>query len=369
MTPTLSASLPQVWVDETHPFITVITPQDASGDLLLLMALWQNHHQRFMELLTRRGVVLFRGFAPANPEAFTEFVTSGLGMPSWNAFNLKGMPAFMSNWLRRYTENLVGGGDYRRYLSNHTVQLGPVEAAVQGPHVEGGGSPRRSRHLALCCFQPSDHLAETGMVDLHAVFEALPAERKTRYLNSFNRFYYLTSRPLRLLDRLIVSQSPVQPVEKLPDGRVKLASPVTPMVCAHPETGLPCLQPWAFAQNTNPHVFESAVAHFPDRGISHRCSNAEQTQLRWDLCDEQGRSVGWSDAEQREMFDTIFDRAHLLNWQKGDIAVVDNIRIGHWRMNGEQGQRKLVQVQLDSFNAMDIRALPHQLGSHQRRAA
>lgn len=40
-----------------------------------------------------------------------------------------------------------------------------------------------------------------------------------------------------------------------------------------------------------------------------------------------------------------------MEWQKGDIAFVDNVRIGHWRMNGEQGQRKMVQIQATHFNA------------------
>ena len=73
--------------------------------------------------------------------------------------------------------------------------------------------------------------------------------------------------------------------------------------------------------------------------------------LTWELCDDKGESIAWSAAEQREMFDHIFERAFLMAWQKGDIALVDNIRIGHWRMNGEQGNRKLVQIQANAFNA------------------
>ncbi len=67
--------------------------------------------------------------------------------------------------------------------------------------------------------------------------------------------------------------------------------------------------------------------------------------------DDKGQSIAWSASEQREMFDRIFERAFLMAWQKGDIALVDNIRIGHWRMNGEQGNRKLVQIQANAFNA------------------
>ncbi len=37
--------------------------------------------------------------------------------------------------------------------------------------------------------------------------------------------------------------------------------------------------------------------------------------------------------------------------KKGDVALIDNIKIAHWRMNGKQGQRKLMQIQANVFNA------------------
>ena len=84
---------------------------------------------------------------------------------------------------------------------------------------------------------------------------------------------------------------------------------------------------------------------------SSKDSTADGMNLTWELCNDKGESIAWSAAEQREMFDRIFERAFLMAWQKGDIALVDNIRIGHWRMNGEQGNRKLVQIQANAFNA------------------
>ena len=78
--------------------------------------------------------------------------------------------------------------------------------------------------------------------------------------------------------------------------------------------------------------------------------------LTWELCDVKGHSVEWSTTEQRQLFDNIFDKAYLMNWQKGDIALVDNIKIGHWRMNGEQGNRKLVQIQANAFDANQFQA-------------
>ncbi len=305
-----------------------------------------------MDKVTRRGVVLCRGFLPRDTQDFHDLVNQGLALKPWNGFNLKGLPGFVGNWLRKYVEGLMGSGDYRRYLDRDAVQLGPAGDSIQGPHVEGGGSPKRARFLTLCCFEPSEHLAETGVVDLHAAFLRMPKAMQEKYLKAFNRFYFITARKLNLLDKLILSQSPMKVFSTLADGRAKLATQPTVAVCAHPETGDVCLQPWAFARNTNTHVHAAAKAFYGDtRGTIGRCPNADGTNYEWDLCNAQGQDVPWTDAEQRAFFDDLFKHAFLVSWQKGDVAIIDNVRMGHWRMNGKQGKRKLVQIQVETFDA------------------
>jgi alpha-ketoglutarate-dependent taurine dioxygenase len=341
-----------IQVNDEHAFVTIITPAAGSSDMPRLTALFQAHRAYFMDKIARRGVVLFRGFPPAATQDFHDLVNQGMALKPWNGFNLKGLPGFVGNWLRRYAEGLMGSGDYRRYLDRDAVQLGPAGDSIQGPHVEGGGSPKRARFLTLCCFEPSEHLAETGVVDLHAAWQRLPRAVQEKYLQAHNRFYFITARKLNLLDRLILSQSPMKVFSTLPDGRAKLATQPTPAVCAQPETGDVCLQPWAFARNTNTHVHAAAKAFYGDtRGTIGRCPNADGTHYEWDLCDAQGRDLPWTDAEQRAFFDDLFAHAYLVQWQKGDVAVVDNVRMGHWRMNGKQGMRKLVQIQVETFDA------------------
>ena len=341
----------QIKVNEDHAFVTLITPAEGLSDTPSLTAMFQANRPYFMDRIARRGVVLFRGFAPKDTEEFNALINQGMGLNPWNGFNLAGMPAFVTNWLRRYTEALMGAGDYRRYLDKNTVQLGPAGQTIQGPHVEGGGSPRRARYLALCCFEPSKHLAETGMVDLHAAYNRLPEALKRKYLRAYNRFYFITARKFNWFDQLIMTKAPVKLVEMLRDGRAKLATKPTVAVCAHPETGDICLQPWAFARNTNTHVHAAAQKVFTGRGTIGRCETADGTNYLWDLCDAQGREIEWTEQQQFEFFEDLFKHAFLMPWQKGDIALVDNVRMGHWRMNGEQGNRRLMQIQVESFNA------------------
>lgn len=346
---TPNTNLNQLNAVDSHDFVTIYSPK-TTCDIVTLIHMLQANREFFIEQIAKRGVLLFRGFTPNNADEFHDLLTKGLNFEPWNAFNTQNMPAFITSWLRKYTENLLGGGDYRRYLGKNTVRLGPVESSVQGPHTEGGNRSERSRYIALCCFEPAPHLAETGMVDLHQVYQELPQTLQQKYRQAWNRFYYVTGRKVHLLDKMILSKSPFD-VIKRPDGHAQLALRPCPLVCSVPETGNLCLQPWAFAKNTNDAAHAAAVATFTGRGEILKDSTADSMNLTWELCDKQGERIDWPEDEQRAMFDHIFKRAFLMEWQKGDIAIIDNIRIGHWRMNGEQGNRKLVQIQANAFNA------------------
>ena len=61
--------------------------------------------------------------------------------------------------------------------------------------------------------------------------------------------------------------------------------------------------------------------------------------------------------KKQHFFKALYQDALLLQWQKGDVALIDNIKIAHWRMNGKQGQRKLMQIQANVFNADQHAAL------------
>ncbi|MDX1588630.1 MAG: TauD/TfdA family dioxygenase [Oleiphilaceae bacterium] len=341
--------LDQLHGEDTHDFVTTYTPA-GDNSLATLKGILQQNKVYFREKIAQRGVLLFRGFATGSHQDFHDLVENGMELEPWNAFNVKRMPGFITSWLRQYSENLVGGGDYRRYIDRDTVRLGPVESAIQGPHTEGGIRSERSRYIALCCFEPAPYRAETGMADLHRAYQNLPKALREKYDRAWNRFYYCSARRLNWFDRFMLTLSPFQVIDR-PDGRSNLALPPCPSVCTVPETGRICLQPWAFARNTNPQVHRAAVEVFRDRGELKPDSTAENMSLTWELCDQQGQPMEWTEEEQKTLFATIYREALLMEWQKGDIAFVDNVRIGHWRMNGEQGERKLVQIQATNFNA------------------
>ena len=117
------------------------------------------------------------------------------------------------------------------------------------------------------------------------------------------------------------------------------------------------IQPWAFANNTNAFAHQAAQKSFKQRGKLQLDPTANCMQLSWELFTHEGEKIEWTDQEKQHFFEALYHDALLLKWQKGDVALIDNIKIAHWRMSGKQGQRKLMQIQANVFNADQHAAL------------
>lgn len=311
----------------------------------------ENNLEELMQQIHQHGILIFRGFNIQQTDEFHQLIEQKFKLQPWNSFN-PNMPGWVASWMRKYSESILGAGDYRRYIDRNTVQLGPVENAVQGPHVEGGVRSERSRYIALYCQEPSTYLAETGFNNLEKIWENFPESVKQKYQGTWNHFSYVSSRKINFIDRILLKKSPFS-VSILPDKKAKLTLQRAPLVIKHPVTQKLALQPWAFANNTNPFAYQAAQNCFENRGDIQIDSTADGMQLTWEIFNQQGHKVEWTDQEKQAFFDAMYRDALLLQWQKGDVAIVDNIKIAHWRMNGEQGNRKLIQIQANVFNADD----------------
>ena len=131
MTAAFNPTLDQLDSTDSHDFITIFSPKTSCSTATLIHILQANRHY-FIEKIAKRGVLLFRGFTPCTTEEFHQLVTQGLGLEPWNSFNNNNMPAFIASWLRKYSEGLLGSGDYRRYLDKNTVQLARLSHLSKG---------------------------------------------------------------------------------------------------------------------------------------------------------------------------------------------------------------------------------------------
>ena len=336
-------------LEKINDFVVVATPAKQSLSVDDLTCIVEKNRNLIMEIVSTTGALLFRGFKNLNTDVFNTLALDSFDFEPNNAFNVGRMPAFIATALRKYSESLVGG-DYRRYINKDTVRLGPADNSIQGPHVEGGVSSNRCRFLVLGCEQPSDYLGETALCDFSKVWEELPAEVKELLQGGKNYFRYTTRRKINLLDWLILKFSPYK-VVKLDSGKANLVLPPCPVTVSHPETKEVCIQPWSFALNTNDSVFRMAKEVFKSRPPEFKDHTADSLNLNWAIYDKNDEPVKWDSSIHDVLFRTIFENTYLLSWRKDDIAVVDNVRCGHWRMNGEQGDRKIVQIQADCFDA------------------
>ena len=81
---------------------------------------FKNNKQKIMDEIHQYGIVIFRGFENNNSEQFQILIEKSLSLQPCNAFN-PNMPAWMATCMRKYSENVLGAGDYRRYIGRNTV--------------------------------------------------------------------------------------------------------------------------------------------------------------------------------------------------------------------------------------------------------
>jgi hypothetical protein len=322
-------------------------------DVDALAAYVRVHRTELMQELHQYGILLFRGFKLQRHYEFHELIEHHFQLEPWHTFTPK-KSGWFASFIRKYSENRAG--DDRPYLNHNTVQLGSVENSIQGPHVEGGLYSTRSRYIALFCQEPADHLLETGFNNLEKIWAHFPVSVQQKYLGAWNHFSYISTRKLNLFDRLTFNKSSFS-FQKKSKKESKLTLKRSPFVVIHPNTQKLMIQPWAFANNTNSFAHQAAQKSFKHRGKLLPDPTAHCMQLSWELFTHEGEKIEWTDQEKQHFFEALYHDALLLQWQKGDVALIDNIKIAHWRMNGKQGQRKLMQIQANVFNADQHAAL------------
>ena len=327
--------------------IYVADPEYTHADALA--AYFRVHRKELMQELHQYGILLFRGFKVHRSYEFHELIKQHLKLEPNNKM-YRPRRSWLTSLLYKYRSNIIKTKKYIRFLDPHPVPFNPVKSSIQGPHVEGGSHSERYRYLAMFCKEPSIQVAETGFNNLEKIWNHFPTRVQQKYLGAWNHFSFISPRKLNLFERLLLKKGPFR-LSRLPNRKAKLTLKRSPFVIVHPETRKKAIQPWAFAHNTNRFVHQAAQACFKDRGMIQPDANAERLQLSWDLFTKSGKKIEWTDQEKQHFFDALYRDAVLVQWEKGDIAIVDNIKIAHWRMNGEHGKHKLVQIQANIFHA------------------
>ncbi|MEO1339131.1 MAG: TauD/TfdA family dioxygenase, partial [Myxococcota bacterium] len=259
-----------------------------------------------------------------------------------------------------YISGLMQTEQYREYLDAVTMKLTEQENAIQGPHVEAGFMPKRAGFLVLYCEAAEEMSADTGIYDLAASLSELPACEQKKYKAAKNQFRFRT-RELNWWERTFGAWVAGKVVGANLDQNGKFARRTEfvfergPTVVHHPRTGIPCIQPWPFTNNTAMAVHRAAIDTFHDRHFADMDSTASSGDSVWNLVDDLGTQLGWSEPEMMGLFKSIFKTTYAHRWEVGDVLLVDNIRCGHGRMEGPKTRRSLLQLQCNYVDITTMR--------------
>jgi len=321
----------------------IITPADLPADK-------RNWQEAIYAKTHALGYIVLRGFDIKDAEHFQEFLQQELNIEPWNVFNKLKMAGPIITLIRRITDGILGAGDNRSYLNAQLQKLGAIENSVQGPHVEGGVYDKRARYLFMYCEEAPSHWGETGVADMHKVYESLSTQTQQGLAQAQQQFEFTSIKRLNWLERTILTLGKIKHYVR-PDENMQMLMDTIPMVCRHPEHQIACPQIWAYRGDT---VHQAASDTFPERTPLDPECMASTWQMKWNLTDRTGQPIEHGVAMMDELIEATFKACRLVRWQQGDITVVDNIRCAHWRMNGHADQpRKVYQLQAVPFLASD----------------
>lgn len=289
--------------------IFVADPEYIHADALA--AYIRVHRLELMQELHQYGILVFRGFQIQYTDEFYELIEQHLQLKPWNSFN-PNMTGWFASLMRKYSKGILGARGYRYSPSSNTAQLRPVENPIQDPHVKSDLRSERPRYIALFYQEPSNHLAETGFNNLEKIWSHCPSSIQQKYLGAWNHFSYISAPKITYFDGFLLKTSPFY--------------------------GTKCLK-------------KTAQNYFSSRKYLQSNSTTTRMQLPWELFTQASEKIEWSNQEKQQFFDALYRDALVLEWQKGDVVLVDNIKIAHWHMNSEQGNQKLIQIQANVFNA------------------
>jgi len=310
---------------------------------------WLESHSDWMETeLRRSGAVLLRDFTETDPGSLSQLVAT-----------------------RRFpTVEYTGGNAPRQSISGSVMSSTELMRSLPIPiHTEMSYLPRWPRYLWFTCIEPPRVGGETPIADMAAVYEDLPGPLVAEFERRCLRVIRVMPRKSTLLlpkswpgmfgvdnKEEVAALCPHADVHWESDDTLVLSSLHRPSI-VNPESGR---RVW-FNQ-----------ANIYHRSLSSECQGASQypmrsllTSLELALYLSRGKirypydvRFGDGGAISRETMQTIrsaiWRHTRSFRWQRGDLLILDNERMGHGR-NPFRGRRQIGVVLLQSMRGQTER--------------
>ncbi|MDX1623892.1 MAG: TauD/TfdA family dioxygenase [Gemmatimonadota bacterium] len=276
------------------------------------------------ERLLEHGGVLFRGWLSGEPDEFEAFLDAAGAVPM------------------RY----LGGATPRSKVQGAVYTSTDAPPAIPIPfHNEMSYSPEYPRAVAFCCKRPAPYRGRTPLSDSRAVYEDLPDGLRERFESLGVSYDRHVPEKTRVRGRKtwpeMFETDDRDEVERIcaergidagwEDGSLRLRV-VRPAAIEHPDTGD---RIWFNQVNLYHHSFSSELRR------SRRFLLAGGLRLLEALLGPRapglGMEVRYGDGSPipRETVERIRDaywrQMAVFPWEKGDLLVLDNLRIAHAR--------------------------------------
>jgi alpha-ketoglutarate-dependent taurine dioxygenase len=298
-----------------QPLPLVIEPATPDIDLVE----WaEDHRDTVEEKLAEHGAILFRGFRIDSPPTFERFATAVCD------------ELFHDN-----------GEHPRESVSGNvaTPVFYPPEEKLLW-HNENTFNLRWPMKILFCCARPADEGGETPLVDSCAVFDRLRPEVREKFLEKQVMYARNYGVGLGLSWQEVFQVEDEAGAEAYcrenqidfewgPEGRLRTRA-VRPAAGVHPKTGRMC---WF---NQAQHFHTACLDEATRRSMQ---AIYEEDEMPRNCYYGDGSVI--EDSVMEEILEIYGDLEVSFPWQKGDVLVVDNMRVAHAR-NPFAGERKLL---------------------------
>lgn len=317
----------------------VVQPED-DRSLAGLIALAERESDAVTEQMNAVGAILFRGFDVQTAEQFQSFA-AGL------------------------TEKFL---DYRRGTSPRKKVAGQVYTSTEAPpqfpialHCEMAYVNHYPDRILFFCHTPPTYRGETPICDMAKVYDALDPRVRQQFENRGVRIIQnMPAKPSRIRKRTWMDMFETDDkshVEQYceheqirwkwkPDGTLQLINE-RPAVLVHPVTGQKI---WFNSAHNFHDSWSWEFRHFGLRTLGFISSLAERFRRRrrnpedFPIHCQYGDGGEIAREDMNHIRQVLWDHAVVYPWERGDIILLDNLRVAHARMPFKGERRILVAM-------------------------
>jgi alpha-ketoglutarate-dependent taurine dioxygenase len=294
--------------------IAVVTPKTRK-DFDFLAEFATSEKERLIALVQRSGAVILRGFEVFTGEQYSKLTGGCLGLTSTLSGKNGTVKASLMNAIYAWSKRPSRGAG--------VFDLPPADLQMQGPHNEVGWRSRRPRFISLWCEEPPFKAGETALFDMAAAYDNLDDELRG-YFDNFASEYPAFG-------------------EKFAEDSVLI----------HPTTQRRCLVLWYYQ---SPLADHAVIAYRDTDHYQH--STIKDTvpfvAIHSSLCHifcNGAKRIKLSNELSVRLMRHVYRAAYYIEWEKGDVVLVDNITTAHARMPCVP-PRKIV---VGYWNEVDVR--------------